>query len=1076
MKKLKILIQAFSYRFFREKPLRITTFLIILLLFSKLSLIGNESYLPHNSNNHSHSQTSSTEYNKGDIPVLQQQVITGLVIDERTGEVFPGVNILVKGTTLGVITGSDGKYSITVPDRNAILVFSFLGYTTQEIPLDGRSVIDVALQSETQELEEVVVIGYGTQKKVNVIGSITTVSEEQISSAPVSMLSNTLAGRLSGAIVQQGSGEPGNNASSILIRGNATLGNAAPLIVVDGIPDRDLNSIAPTDIESITVLKDASAAIYGARAANGVILVTTKRGQAGKPTFTYGFYQGLLSPTKLPEMCDAGTYAEMIREMQSYRNVAENNMLFSLEDIEKFKSGEYPWTHPNTNWFAEGLKNFSSISNHNLSVTGGTQGVTYYASFSSQDENGIYKNSASYYKRYNAKASVDAKINDYLSFGVDMNGSQGNAMYPTRGQGMVFQMLRRSKPTDPAFFPNGLPGPDIEYGDNPVVISGFDPGSDDRRTTRINTKLLMSLNIPGVEGLSLSAYYAYDKYFYVRKLFEKPFTLYSFDKAGYLAAGNTGKEDGSDFVIANFPKGQAPEPRLNDYYTDAQTQVFNIKLNYDKTFNDIHNISAFASMETSEYLSKGIQAFRRYFISDQLPYLFAGGTAAWTNNGSVSIDARVNYFGRLMYNLRETYLFQFSLRRDGSLRFSKESGRWGLFPSFLVGWRISNEDFWKNNISFIDYFKLKASFGQMGNDEVNAFQYLTSYAFSTGGIFGSSYSQSLAQSGTPNPFITWERANVFNFGWESTIFKKLTFNTDFFYQRRSDILVKRQASVPSYAGIQLPDENFGIVDSKGFELEFAYRDRSGNFMYEINPIISYAKNVIIEYDEPKRNVPWQVFTGHPLNSILLYKSAGIFRDEEHVNSLPHVPGARPGDIIIEDYDGDGKITSDDRVLFEKTADPKLTYGLGFNLNYKNWNLRGLIQGAGSTMRSIASDLQTGSVGNYFAYEAKDRWTPTNINASKPRAYEREEEYWRVNYMTDYNYQLGGYGRLKNIQLTYTLPRQLLSFIMVKEASLYISGANTLLLYNQNKILDPEARNMQEYPIMKTYTVGAKITF
>ncbi len=1013
---------------------------------------------------------------QAEAPGLQQQVITGTVTDERTGEVFPGVNILVKGTTVGAITGADGKYSITVPDRNATLVFSFLGYANQEIPLNGRPVIDVALMSETTELEEVVVIGYGTQKKVNVIGSITTVSEEQISSAPVSMISNALAGRLSGAIVQQGSGEPGNNESAILIRGNTTLGNSTPLIVVDGIPDRDMNSIAATDIESITVLKDASAAIYGARAANGVILVTTKRGQVGKPTFTYGFYQGLLSPTKIPEMCDAGTYAEMIREMQSYRNVSENNMLYSLDDIAKYKSGEYLWTHPNTDWFAAGLKDFSSTSNHNLSVTGGTQGVAYYGSFSTQNDNGIYTNSASYYKRYNVKAAVDAKINDYLSFGVDLNGSQENEMYPTRGQEMVFQMLRRSKPTDHAFFPNGLPGPDIEYGDNPVVISGFDPGSDDRRTTRINTKLTMTLNIPGIKGLSLSAYYAYDKYFYVRKMFEKPFTLYSFDTDAYLADGNTGKEDGSEFVIANFPKGQAPEPRLNDYYSDAETKTFNVKLNYDKTFNDIHNVSAFVSMESSEYLSKGIQAFRRYYISDQLPYLFAGGTLDWTNGGSISLDARVNYFGRIMYNLRETYLFQFSLRRDGSLSFSEDSGRWGLFPSVLFGWRVSNEDFWKNNISFVDYFKLKASFGQMGNDRVNAFQYLTSYAFATGGVFGTAYSQSLAQSGTPNPFITWERANVINIGWESAILKKITFNADFFYQRRSDILVKRQASVPSYTGIELPDENFGIVDSKGFEIELGYRDRVGDFIFDINPIISYAKNVIIENDEPERNVPWQVLTGHPLNSILLYRSAGIFRDEAHVNSLPHVPGAKPGDIIIEDYDKDEEITSDDRVLFEKTADPKLTYGIGFNLNYKSWMLRGLIQGAGSTLRSMSSDLQTGSIGNYFAYEAIDRWTPENKNASKPRAYEREEEYWRVNYLTDYNYQLGAYGRLKNIQLSYILPQQWLDFIMVKEASLYVSAENALLLYNQNKILDPEARDMQEYPIMKTYTIGAKITF
>ena len=1009
---------------------------------------------------------------------LQQLKITGTITDE-SGNPMVGVNVQVEGSTIGVISDINGKYSIGLPDRNAVLIFSFIGYANQRISPEGRSVIDLAMVPDTRSLEEVVVIGYGTQKKVNVIGSVTTVTSEEINSAPVSMVSNALAGVMPGAIVQQGTGEPGNNSSVILIRGKATLGNNSPLIVVDGIPGRDMNSLQSTDIESITVLKDASAAIYGARAANGVILITTKHGTAGTPaTFTYGFYQGRLSPTKIPEMADAGTYSEMIREMQSYRNVSESNMMYSLDDIAKYKSGKFPWTHPNTDWFAEGLRAYSTTRNNNLSVSGGSQAVTYYGSFGSQYDDGIYTNSASYYKRYNMKASVDANVNKYFNVGVDMTGSQENSMFPTRGQDVVFQMLRRSKPTDPAFYPNGLPGPDIEYGDNPVIISGFDPGYDNIKTYRLNTQITATLKVPGISGLSLTGYYAFDKYFRVRKLWEKPFTLYALDTQAYLNAGNTGAEDGSAFVVADFPKGMASEPRVNDYYSDSDTKVFNLKANYDKTIGGVHNISAFISMESSDYLAKGIEAFRRYFISDQLPYIFAGGTAEWTNGGSVSLDARLNYFGRVMYNYKETYLVQFSLRRDGSLRFSKDSGRWGTFPSVLAGWRISNEDFWKNNISFIDYFKLKASFGQMGNDQVAAFQYLTSYAFGTGMVFGSNlYSAGLIQSGNPNPFITWERANVLNGGFESTMLNsKLTLNADFFYQRRSDILVKRNASVPSYTGIALPDENFGVVDNKGFEIELGYTDRKGDFTYSISPNFSFARNKIINFDEPARNVEWQVLTGHPQGVLLLYKSAGIFRDEEQVNALPHVSGARPGDIIIEDVSGDGKITSDDRIIFDKTADPELTYGIVFNLGYKNWTLRGVIQGAGSTMRSIASDLQTGSVGNYFAYEAIDRWTVDNIDATKPRAYEREEEYWRSNYETDYNYQLGGYGRLKNIQLSYNFPKKLLNVIMVKDALVYFSAENLFLLYSQNKIMDPEAIDMQSYPIMKVMTLGARVTF
>jgi len=1012
--------------------------------------------------------------------LAQQRTVTGTVTDSQTSQAMPGVNVLIKGTTTGSISDANGRYSIIVIDPNSVMVFSFIGYVSEEVPMAGRSVVDVALRSELLQLEEVVVIGYGTQKKVNVIGSVTTVATEEINAAPVSMVSNALAGRMPGAIIQQESGEPGNNAAIILIRGKSTLGNNSPLIVVDGIPGRDMNSLQPTDIESITVLKDAAAAIYGARAANGVILITTKRGTAGTPTtFNYGFYQGFLSPTKLPEMCDAATYAQMIREMQSYRDVDEINMTYSLDDIEKYKSGKYPWTHPNTDWFAEGLKAHSTTQNHNFSVSGGTQAITYYGSFGYQRDDGIYTNSASYYKRYNLKGTMDAKVNKFFSVGIDINGSQGNSMFPTRGQSMVFQMLRRSRPTEPAYYPNGLPGPDIEYGDNPVVISGFDPGYDDNKAYRLNSMISATFHVPGVSGLILTGYFAYDKYLNVEKLWQKPFTLYSLDKQAYLEAGNTGSEDGSAFLIANFPKGQAPEPRLDDSYDESDNKVFNLKANYDKTIGDVHNISAFISMESSDYLSKGISAFRRYFQSDQLPYLFAGSNTEWSNSGSVSLDARLNYFGRVMYNFKETYLLQFSLRRDGSLRFSKESGRWGTFPSILAGWRISNENFWKNNVKFIDYLKLKASYGQMGNDRVAAFQYLTSYAFGSGNLFGSSreYVSGLSQTGNPNPDITWEVANIFNVGFESMLLnKKLTINTDFFYQRRSEILVKRNVSVPQFAGITLPDENFGIVDNKGFEIELGYNESKADFSYGINGNIAFARNAVIEYDEPTRNVPWQVRTGHPNGVLLLYKSAGIFRDDAQVNLLPHVSGARPGDIIIEDYDKNGKIDNDDRILFDKTSDPELTYGISFNFSYKNWKLRGLIQGAGTTLRDIASDTQTGIIGNYFAYEAKDRWTVDNIDATKPRAYNWYEEYWRESYQTDYYFAKGGYGRLKNLQLSYSIPKRLLNVIMMKEAEIYFSGQNLLLIYSQNKILDPEAGDMQTYPIMKVYTMGVKVAF
>ena len=1007
---------------------------------------------------------------------LQQIRVSGTITDASSGELMPGVNIQVKGTSIGAITDANGKYSLNVPGQASVLSFSFIGYSSKEMTVGDKTVLDITLEPELSTLEEVVVIGYGTQKKVNVIGSITTITNEEINSAPVSMISNALAGRMAGVIVQQETGEPGADAANILIRGQATLGYKSPLIVVDGVAGRDMNSLSSADIESISILKDASAAIYGARAANGVILITTKRGTKGTPTVTYDFYQGMLSPVKLLDMADAATYAEMIREMQSYREVSENNMMFSTEDIEKYKSGRYPWTHPDVNAFDESLRAYSTTRNHSLAVSGGTDAVTYYGSFGSKFDDGIYKKSASSYHRYNLKANIDAKINQYLTIGLDLTGSQEKSMFPVTGQEHVWNNIRTSRPTDPVFFPNGWPAVGISFGRNPAIMSGFDPGFDDNKTYRLNSILSASLKVPFVEGLTVSSYYAYDKYFRVRKEFQNVFTLYSFDKQAYLNAGNTGIEDGSDFLLANYPKGEVPEPQLEDGYSESDSKVFNLKVNYDKSFSGGHNFSAFIAMESSDYLSKGISAFRRYFISDQLPYLFAGSTTEWSNDGGVSIDARLNYFGRLMYNFRETYLLQFSLRRDGSLRFSKESGRWGTFPSVLAGWRISNENFWRNNVKFIDYLKLKASYGQLGNDRVDAFQYLTSYEFDDGNVFGPLiYAAGLSQSSTANPNITWEVANIYNTGFESTILKKITLNTDFFYQRRSDILVQRDASVPNFTGIELPDENYGIVDSKGFEIELGFNDMKNNFSYGFSGNVSFSRNKIIEFDEPARNVDWQVRTGHPQGALLMYRAIGVFRDEAHLASLPHVAEAEPGDIILEDYDKSGEINSEDQILFDKTDVPELFYGLNFNVSYKNWSLTGLIQGAGTTLRYI-DNRTTGSLANYYAFEAEDRWTVNNKDASRPRAKEREEEYWVSTYQSDYNYAKGGYGRLKNLQLSYSIPSSLLEKVMMKDAKIYFSGQNILLIYSQNKILDPETASIETYPIMKTFILGVKVAF
>jgi len=550
--------------------------------------------------------------------------------------------------------------------------------------------------------------------------------------------------------------------------------------------------------------------------------------------------------------------------------------------------------------------------------------------------------------------------------------------------------------------------------------------------------------------------------------------LYDLDKDAYLSAGNTGKEDGSDFI--NILKRGPATPTLNDSYTDSKSTVFNISATYEKIFNSVHNFNAFIAFETNDYKSKGISRFRKDFISDRIPYLFAGGDDGKTNNSWVSIDTQANYFGRLMYNYDGTYLFQFTFRRDGSLRFSKEYGRWGNFPGVILGWIISNEDFWKEHLSSIDFFKLRASWAELGNDRVPAFQYLTSYQFGTGIALGSSrsYYSSLYQSNIPNPRITWEVANMYNAGFESIFLNNhFQFNTDLFYQRREDILVKRNASVPSYIGLSLPDENFGIVDNKGIEIVLGYNNKSGDLSYSFKGTYTYAINSVVEFDEPLKINEWQTLTGHPIGTQLLYNKIGVFNDSTELMSYPHLPGTKPGDIILEDYNKDGKITSDDMILVDKTANPRSTYSVNFNLTFKNWYLSALFYGVGDCMRQK-------NQGNYKMLSPDDRWTKDNPTSEIPRTSSGHSFGVSGGGASTYSYLDASYFRLKNLNISYRLSSDLVSKIYLKEASIYASGENLFLLSKLKTPVDPElgqqGNQFSNYPINRVISLGIRVAF
>ncbi len=721
----------------------------------------------------------------------QQQIrVTGTISDVVTGAAMPGVNIQVKGTTVGAISDVDGKYTLDLTDRNAILTFSFIGYVTQDIPVEGKATINVALKEELTSLQEVVVVGYGTQKAATITGSISAVKAESLKASSTINFTNSFAGRLPGLVVVTRSGEPGNDNSTLRIRGLNTLGDNSPLIVIDGIANRSMQRLNPDDIESITVLKDASAAIYGAQAANGVILITTKRGVMGKSQVNLTFNQGWSMPTVIPKMTDAPTYATMLNEIDSYAGRAPR---YTAEQIQKYGDGSDPWSYPNTDWFGTTFKRAALQQSANFSVNGGFESLKYFVSLGGNFQDAIYKNSATNYSQANFRSNIDGKISKNINMSLDISGRQENRNYPTRSASSIFQMLMRGYPTSVAYWPTGQNGPDIEYGNNPVVVTTNQTGYDKTKTYVFESRLKLDMTIPWIKGLTLTGNAAIDKTFTNGKLWETPWYLYNWDGVTY--------DENNQPVLVVGKKGFST-PQLTQEMGDSRRTTLNGLINYERSFNNKHDFKFLAGTEMIDGESMDFSAFRKYFVSTAIDQLFAGGDLEKTNTGSASISARLNYFGRVNYSYLQKYLAEFVWRYDGSYIFPAGK-RFGFFPGISLGWRVSEEDFWKNNIALVNYFKIRGSWGQTGNDRIATYQYLASYGYnsSLSGIYtfnGSVENKILGELRIPNPDVTWEVANQSNIGFDAQLFKgRLTLSGDYFYNLRSNILSYRNASVPA---------------------------------------------------------------------------------------------------------------------------------------------------------------------------------------------------------------------------------------------------------------------------------------
>jgi len=1010
--------------------------------------------------------------------------VSGKVVDEK-GLPLPGVSVTLKGTTNGVVSDVNGNFSINVPDANSgTLVFTFVGYTRQEIALTGSTSINVNLQPDSKSLNEVVVVGYGTQKKATLTGSISVVKGADLVKSPEPDLSNSFAGRMSGVIANNVSGEPGYDGSSILIRGQSTTGSNNVLVVVDGVPGQigGLERLDPNDVESVSVIKDGTAAIYGSRAANGVILVTTKRGKSGKPVVSYSFNQGFDSPTRLPKMADAATYAQIVNNISYYTTPSLGlNQVYSADQIQKFKDGSDPLNYPNTDWEKLTLKGHTLQNQNSLTLTGGSEDVKYFTSVGTTYQDGLYKNGATNYHQYNFRSNIDANVTKRFKIGLSISGREEDRQYPNTSAANEFRSIFRAYPTAAGFYPNGDPTTGIDQV-NPALAATSIGGINQNPTLTFNGILKASYEIPGITGLSIDGFYSVDKSGNSDKDFYVPYTVYSYNAATniYTPSIEGGGPDG---------QGELYQSQLNESLI-----ISNIKLNYARKFGK-HNINAFVGYEQSKNTYSFFWAQKVHYLTTETPELSNGGTAASdaTNGGSSSDNngnydyARRSVISRLAYDFDEKYLLEGQFRADGSSLFA-QGHQWGYFPSISAGYRISKEKWFADKFTFINDLKIRASYGVVGDDIVAPYQYLESYSAYNYFVSddqsgaGAVLQPGFALSKLANSNITWETAKKTDIGINATFLNNFTLEAIYFTQKRSNILGYKNASIPATSGIVnpyngdvVPAENIDKVNSSGFEGTLGYQHQ-GKFSWGASGNFTYAKSNIRYIDEATGILPYQSQIGLPLNTSLLYNAIGIFRTQAQLNSTPHVAGAQVGDLIYQDYNHDGQITAADQVRTKYGNIPQIVFGFSLNAGYKNFDLSILFSGQAEVSQYVLPE--SGTIGNFYQSWASNAWSPTNPNGTYPLTPARASsavsggEYPNTFWLNN-----ASFVRLKNTELGYTIPSLSLKKFGISSLRVYANAFN-LLTFSKVKDYDPEGTSgsAQFYPQQKIINLGVNVKF
>jgi TonB-linked SusC/RagA family outer membrane protein len=1012
--------------------------------------------------------------------VQQTGVVTGKVTD-RSGAPLPGATVVIKGTTTGTVTDVNGNYSLSNVPSDATLVFSFVGMRPNEVSVDNKTLINVVMEEETIGLEEVIAVGYRTQLRGSVTGSVSSVNSADFKDFPIDNLSNALSGRLSGVTITQVAGTPGME-SNIQVRAVGTFNNQHPLYVIDGIVSDKFafDGLSTMEVESISILKDgAAASIYGSRAANGVILVTTKRGARNQePRMSYSSTYGVQSPTRIPASLNALEHAETINNALRYNNVPiTDRRYFTPDELEYFSNNSWDWV--------EELWNEPITTQHSFNVNGGTNNVRYFLGGSYIYATGSFENID--YRKLNLRTNVDVDITNNLTASLDLSTDNRWTRGPNwetgnwRQEDLYKALVLRTSMVPP--YINGIPvGNYVEW--HPGEVINLNAGYNNNEFTSLNATLGLQYKVPFVPGLSLKTTYNRYKLDSYRKQFNLPYNMTFFNWLG---------EHGH--IVGDIPTGPRPRP-TTDFLYQRHEKDFNYQLNfqidYRRNFGE-HDINASFIYEQREEDTNWFDGRVENFITFSIDQIIAGSTAreASAVSGRQSQSARLSYIGLVDYNYADKYLVQGSFRYDGSVIFSPEN-RWGFFPSGSLGWRISNEPFFK--IDFFDDLKFRVSAGLLGNDAVGAYQWLQSYRFATGAIW-SSATNGLEMGSLVNRDITWEKAASFNIGIDSRFWNnKLAMNLDMFYRHTYDILGDKMESIPSTFGAILPDENYQVIDAKGFEVELGYNNRfslgnSSTINYYIRGNFGLATNEVIVMDEAENIRPHQSRLGRPVSGHFAYIADGIIRTQDELDALPigyTIEGVPPrlGMLNYVDLRGpnsdepDGRITTDDRAWIGDYTRPPINYGLSLGGSWESFNVDVLFQGVAGhqvMMHENGRDVQARPEESSYAYWA-DSWTPENPDGKYPGF---RGTGFRTRFpVSSFWLRDGSFLRLKNLNVSYTLPQNFIDKINIESARVFFTGTNLALLFDKigDWGYDPEMNNIRAYPMMKTYSLGVNMNF